>query len=545
MNLAALRTTSLLTLLLLLAPRVNAQFPLEKLLYSFNTDSVVTETYQSEQVMFYKDLQVYRTQNDAWDGPRLPDRFPVIEGSNPWENKVIPLDSSLEDSFVFILDTNVNLTLEKDSVYDLSQLSWRFNCRVKNFKQLMIVERFDTSVADFVLDTVDVTYHRNYCFCGNRYNGRIRSILQAVQPYDISEGAYIYAEPQVIRQQKPHIISDSIKADHIATNGVHYIALYNLSPLQRPVVMAHPSSNPYNTDSHFIELYPATSVSERVTINMTSYEGFFMQPHVGMVGSMFDSSQNIRHKLIINLADGHLCLTPVSELVIKEDNELHLNGGEIALKGQRSCTMIRDQASLVIGANQDARYGHNGIGILGLKPGCKVEFEQDASFTIDNMLLLSDYWETLEGGEIDITLNKGNRLSFGSSAWVSNGPFAHGSVTLNIHLKGGTVHLEELDAKSLELINLVYYEGENAQETLHLFPNPSTGLVRWSLNSSTTETASFDIIDSKGRSLRNENVSLHEGTNTQTLDLSELPRGLYFLRLEGAENNHAVRFNLY
>lgn len=514
------------------------------LLYSFNTDSTVLDSNDSS-IRYYKDLQVYSTINGLWDGEKRSTQFPVIEGTESWESWVVPIKTDLEDEFIFVLDTNINIVLEKDSVYDLEQLTWRVNCRVRDYQQLMIVEKFDTSLRAFTLDTVDVTDNRNYCFCGTKYNGRITAILQAIQPYDITKDAYLYTRPELKRYLNPRVVMDSIKADFIGNDSVHYVDILWGKYPYRSVVMSNPSKDPYSTDTNFIEIHPFSPVKERVTVSLISYGGLFIQPHTEIVASMFDSATQTRHKLILDLESGSFCLPIFIELVIKDDNELHLNGGNIALKGKRACTMIRDQASLVIGAEQEVKYGQDGIGILGLKPGCKVLFEEQASLTIDNMLLLSDYWETLEGGEIDITLRDGNELSFGPSGWVSNGPFAHGSVRLNIHLKGGTVNLEHLDAKSLELINLIHYDDELSNVPLALYPNPARDLTSLSFTAMLSESVQVQVIDAKGRLMYSAQMDISEGRNTVQLETAQLPKGLYLVKIESTSNTQTARLSTY
>jgi len=503
-----------------------------RLIYSFNTADTITETRHGVKALFYKYLQVYSTSNNLWNGPKLKTVYPVAEGSQSWEDWIVKLDKSHEDQFIFLLDTNVQIPLKKDSVYDLQDLSWRKNLRIRDRIQLMVIEKFDTASGTFKPDTIDLSGSKDYCLCGTKYDGKIIALLQGVQPYDITSGAYIYSKPSIYQDSVVMVIKDSIKADAVTNDSLHIVhpSWFKFGHLN--TVFSNPDTNAYNTDTHLIEIHPHTPVNRRITIQMNTYGGVFLQPHTELVGSMFDSTERIRHKLDLSIEDGEVCVPAIVELVIKDENGLRLNGGQIALKSQRSCTMIRDKARLIIGEGQDVQYGENGIGILGLKPGCHWLFEENAKFTVDNMLLLSDYWETLEGGSIDITLHKGNTLTFGPSAWVSNGPFAHGSVMLNIHLKGGEIDLQHLDSKSLELINIIDYSKLASDERMVLYPNPTSGIVNLSFKAPSTETAWVTIYDTKGSIAYRNAINIESGINSQQISLSHLLPGAYCLKLE-------------
>lgn len=511
-----------------------------KLIYSFNTADTLTETRNGVTGLFYKHLEVYSTSNNLWNGPRLNVVYPVTEGSESWEDWIVELDNSHEDQFIFLLDTNVQIPLKKDSVYDLQDLSWRKNLRIRDRIQLMVVEKFDTTSGSFKPDTVDLSKSKDYCLCGTKYDGKIIALLQGVQPYDITTGAYIYSKPSIYQDSVVMVINDSIKADGPVNDSVHAVdpSWFKFGHLN--TVFSNPDTNKYNTDTHLIEIHPFIPVNRRITIQMNTYGGVFLQPHTELVGSMYDSVNQIRHKVDISIEDGEVCVPAVVELVIKDENGLRLNGGQIALKSQRSCTMIRDKARLIFGENQDVTYGTDGIGILGLKPGCSVLFEKNATFTIDNMLLLSDYWEAQEGGSIDITLHEGNALAFGSSALVSNGPFEHGSVVLNIHLKGGSVDLEHLDGKSLELINIIDYSKLASDENIVLYPNPTSGLVNWSFKAQRAETAMVHVYDTKGRIVYSSSITIEDGINSQQIVLEHLAKGAYYLKLESASLTKAT-----
>lgn len=78
------------------------------------------------------------------------------------------------------------------------------------------------------------------------------------------------------------------------------------------------------------------------------------------------------------------------------------------------------------------------------------------------------------------------------------------------------------------------------QVTLHLAPNPATNLVnvRYSLPPSVSE-ATLQIVDLLGRQL--DQVSLSQLQGTAQVNVGQLPRGLYLMRLQAKEETLLTR----
>src|ERR1019366_729914 len=77
--------------------------------------------------------------------------------------------------------------------------------------------------------------------------------------------------------------------------------------------------------------------------------------------------------------------------------------------------------------------------------------------------------------------------------------------------------------------------GNVAQPENHItvYPNPSENTQTIMIENSEAEKASIMLVDIQGTTLRNcFTGSLHEGSNTFTVDLNGLAGGLYFYRIE-------------
>lgn len=69
--------------------------------------------------------------------------------------------------------------------------------------------------------------------------------------------------------------------------------------------------------------------------------------------------------------------------------------------------------------------------------------------------------------------------------------------------------------------------------SLNMFPNPNNGVFELNLNS-ITENVSISIFNSIGQSVYTEDVKAGNTTYTNTLDLSNQPKGIYYLRVNGS-----------
>ncbi|MBI1184033.1 T9SS type A sorting domain-containing protein [bacterium] len=523
------------TLIIILWGAAFAKAQLQQtLLHEFNTDDTVSISCNGAKRLQYAHLEVYTTDNGQWNGAKKPLCYELAKSNGLFGNWAISLNDSLSDKFIFISDTALNIPLQKDSVYQLNDYSWRKNCRVRDYVVMMLVERFDTTQRGYVVDTVNLTGLNSYCLCGNKYSGKIISIVMGIKPYDISLGAYALGSYASYIQRNVAVIFDTVSAVRGAdTFYMVDIPAYDFA--QNNIVFSNRDTNKFSTELQIIEAVPRDNPSRRVSINFIAHGGVFFQPYTALKGSVFDTVTGQRHRMQITLDGGNLCVWPYAELVIDDDNILKYQSGNIALNGKNACTMLRDRGKLVLGANSHLSYGSPKQGILGLKPGATIEFEQGAGLTINNMLLLSDYWEAPNGGEIDIYLYQGNQLIFNEGAFVSNGPFAPGSVTLNIHLKGGLLDMQHLDEQSKSLINVVEYALYQPIGNLQLYPNPTNGMLYGSFSSEAGAAITWQLFSLNGRQVMSGNLSGNSLNHQMAIDMSHLFAGVYQLVLQNGK----------
>lgn len=81
------------------------------------------------------------------------------------------------------------------------------------------------------------------------------------------------------------------------------------------------------------------------------------------------------------------------------------------------------------------------------------------------------------------------------------------------------------------------------QSTLNclVYPNPGTGYYSLSTISNTNETLQVDVMDISGRVVQAAAWNVTQGANTMQLDLTTLPAGTYFVRVNGSEGASTMK----
>lgn len=67
---------------------------------------------------------------------------------------------------------------------------------------------------------------------------------------------------------------------------------------------------------------------------------------------------------------------------------------------------------------------------------------------------------------------------------------------------------------------------------LYLYPNPAVGNISVELNAVRTENIKMKLVDATGKLIREVNEKAFQGNNTYTISTAEIPRGIYFLKVE-------------
>ncbi|MGB0431058.1 MAG: T9SS type A sorting domain-containing protein [Bacteroidia bacterium] len=502
--------------------------------YEFNIEDVESRDCNGKSVTNYKHLDVYVTKNDKFFGERdTTFCFDRKELTFPDLPNAIKIDNSLEDRMIWIADTSIDIPFIKDSVLQFLDDSYRRNCRIKENERWLLVETFDTTLKQYVIDTMALNPGSEYCYCGNKFYRNIKALYVGVKPWDITSDAYVVSKAGLAYQKRVKVVTDSLHTQikhNDSTYGFNYWGRHG------NYVFANPDTNLFSDKVNTITIEPYEPESKRVTIEAELMTGVFVQPFVNIKGGIYDSVKNIRHKLNLYLIDSNVCFQHYFiELVFNGDDELHFYNNQLHHRYSRSCLMFEQKAKLIIEKDGHLEFGNDGNGILAVKPGASIELEPNADLTINGQLALLDYKDWIQGGNVDVHLKPGNKLTFGEGATVSNRVFEHGSVKLHVYMEGGELDLSNLDEKSKELI-VVYNSTPQFVlpnlDQVNPYPNPTNGQFFMEFRSDVLGVLNWQLQDLKGNQIQGDIHSVKNGYNLLDFNLGENRPGVYILSFD-------------
>lgn len=76
----------------------------------------------------------------------------------------------------------------------------------------------------------------------------------------------------------------------------------------------------------------------------------------------------------------------------------------------------------------------------------------------------------------------------------------------------------------------------------NLFPNPAQNIITMKLQNFSTPTVSYELYDGQGRLIKKENVALVDGSIEHSINLSELEKGMFFIKLSDGETIYRKTF---
>jgi hypothetical protein len=76
----------------------------------------------------------------------------------------------------------------------------------------------------------------------------------------------------------------------------------------------------------------------------------------------------------------------------------------------------------------------------------------------------------------------------------------------------------------------------------NLYPNPAQNSITLSLNNFSTPTVSYELYDAQGRLIKIESIDLVDGSIDYQLNLSELNKGIFFIKLSNGETIYKKTF---
>ena len=165
--------------------------------------------------------------------------------------------------------------------------------------------------------------------------------------------------------------------------------------------------------------------------------------------------------------------------------------------------------------------------------------------TLDGANANTGSWSNLGTGVQEATVGDRNyiehstpsSIDFFEASWTAP---AAGTGEVTIYSAGTAVNLNGTSAgDGTANYSLTLSEGTGTStndlpaeiSALTIAPNPVVDWAQIRVTSEISERVQLQILDTQGRVLRNDQVQLLEGQNEWSVELTDLPKGLYFLQL--------------
>lgn len=308
---------------------------------------------------------------------------------------------------------------------------------------------------------------------------------------------------------------------------------------QVTIVPQHDSIYPTQDSISYSEFIPFTNPtdSQNLEIYVDPYSTLLFEPHTGLRGGLVEGSDTVRHSITL-VDQGMMCL-PVVEVFWEGDNKIIIDNGIIDLQHEMACFVVGNGGTMQINSGTSLDYGKFGRGMLILKPDANIVIEPGAELRLGCTVHMYEYENSPEDAELIIDLVKGAKLTFTSSAKLSNEYSRGQNMKMKVRMLGGELDDSALSDDEKSLIERIYAEPDKRfQNNLEIFPNPVSNVLEFSwVASKPDKTVQFEVIDMSGKLMLNNSTStFNEGHNFYNLNVHDLEAGIYLLRFieEGA-----------
>jgi len=119
----------------------------------------------------------------------------------------------------------------------------------------------------------------------------------------------------------------------------------------------------------------------------------------------------------------------------------------------------------------------------------------------------------------------------------AGGLFIHQMEQRDVPTIGGMIQNQLVFSLELDYANmLVGIETNDVVELLEVFPNPVSDVIRLRYLIHDSRYMICDLLDDSGKLIRRLSEESHSGMNELEIDVSDLPAGTYFMRMQVGNN---------
>ncbi len=542
-----MRNLPLLVTAMLLGGRLNAQDILRN--YDFSQfDSVACASDTTRNILKPLYWDIYQTENDLWDGPRIEGCIIASEGR--FSRLTIARENFDIGKTLFLrYMATEKVVLERNSIYGLRMQAWgrwdfAGNCSRRTCSGYTIGLGVPDSIGDgrmtrdYWLPMHDESNYRSErCFGTERFDSitldtfivQFRFDPDAFLDESISFRTCIFERTRI----QTHLTSIEI-GDEFYRDSAYLVESYQLGNGHGSQLVLYNDPNKYPSPEaiYYLDANLINNVPTRQTINISVFGALVFQPFTQIRGGLTSNSDTLRHQANIILEHGEFCIHPFLDLTFEHGNHFIFKGGAISCGGDLSCMQFSRGSRLQVAEGADLHLGHNGQGMLALRTGGSIELAKNSSLTLDLRMEMHELSHDSDAQIVHARLAPGATLRFTEHCRVSNELSRDRTMHLLVELNGGEVDLSHLSADERALIRI-------AEECVtppsvgefEVYPNPFSDHLTIRINEEQPHDRRFFLYDVQGDLVISKSLTVSD-TEVE-MATSHLPQGIYLMQLRG------------
>jgi hypothetical protein len=189
-----------------------------------------------------------------------------------------------------------------------------------------------------------------------------------------------------------------------------------------------------------------------------------------------------------------------------------------------------DGGELNVAANSIFDYGKQGIGMMALRTGAKINIASNSSLVIHNHINMYEYSYNATPQNIYMTLNKGSKLVFAEGAQLTNWFSKDSTMQLVVNMNGGELDDSGLSNEDKKLIKRVYPPlMSQTSEQLLIFNSGNDGKLKFKYKATNAGGITYTVYAGNGSLIYQSHATTNQGENIIVCDFVNKSNSTYVL----------------
>jgi hypothetical protein len=310
------------------------------------------------------------------------------------------------------------------------------------------------------------------------------------------------------------------------------------------LVMYDSTSYPTSNQISYVDVYPIpnTSIQSMIDITIPFMGTLNYQPFAMLRGGLVAGGIQ-RHNINLQLNGGTMCLSNFVEVVFSAGNKFTYKKGEINFLAHNACMAFGNGGELNVAENSTFDYGKQGIGMMALRTGAKINIGMNGSLVIHNHINMYEYSYDATPQNIYLTLNKGSKLVFAHGSQLTNWFSKDSTMQLVVTMNGGELDDSGLSYADKKLIKRVYPPTvNNANEKLLIINTGNEGKLKFKYKAAYAGNITYTVYACNGCIIYKSYAAIQQGENIIVCDFVNKSHSTYVLDVSDGTSKVSQQF---